>query len=252
MKPAILKLVLSVFVFFSFVNLGRAETLWYNGDYDGRTSVSNYYFSDTWRRAGYDDFNVPAGGWTVNKAWANVFFEAGGGLTPVMQAQWEIRSGVSSGNGGTLVASGINNATLSYISSVGDPNDPSWQHIEYLLEVAGLDVPLSAGNYWLNVRPVMLGENDGWWLGSTSGQNAVGTPPGNNDSAYVAGYNAYPWGPSSTNFQPMSDLYTWGTVDFSMGLGRNDTNGSTVVPEPSTLLTLMLGMFGLPFLKRKA
>src|ERR1039457_4250183 len=76
---------------------------WYNGDWQsGISSPGNFYaWAQQFGRV-YDDFVVPDGGWTV----VGVFSHNNMGSTAVTQASWEIRSGVSAGNQGTLVASG--------------------------------------------------------------------------------------------------------------------------------------------------
>ena len=60
----------------------------------------------------YEDFVVPAGGWTVVGALSHNYMNFSG----VTQAYWEIRSAVSSGNPGTPIASGITPATQAWIA----------------------------------------------------------------------------------------------------------------------------------------
>ena len=99
--------------------------LWYNGDANGKGSLlSEVKTIDSTRTAMvYDDFIVPAGsGWNVREVWANedVTFAD---ILPTT-ASWEIRSGVSFGNGGTLVASGIDpcSATSTGRTPTGAPD----------------------------------------------------------------------------------------------------------------------------------
>src|SRR5260370_17539949 len=89
-----LLLLLPTFVF--------ATNLWYNGDWNFQTGLSNgsnYQFQDAWI---FDDFVAPAS-WQVSGLFSNNFFLPG---TVGASARWEIRSGVSSGVGGILVAGG--------------------------------------------------------------------------------------------------------------------------------------------------
>ena len=109
---------------------------WYNGDWQsGISSPGNFYaWAQQFGRV-YDDFVVPDGGWTV----VGVFSHNNMGSTAVTQASWEIRSGVSAGNQGTLVASGLSPATLKLGVSVGGSN-------VYLVQVSGLSVDLAPGD----------------------------------------------------------------------------------------------------------
>ena len=79
--------------------------LWYNGDWNGvnglaneeNTAIGEGEFASV-----YDDFNVPSGGWTLTSVFSdNLSF------THITGATWEIRQGISEGNGGTLIASGM-------------------------------------------------------------------------------------------------------------------------------------------------
>src|SRR5213075_2552389 len=80
--------------------------LWYNGDFNGvnglanedNTSLGSGQFASV-----YDNFIVTdAGGWNVTSAFSDNLLN-----TNVTGATWEIRTGVSEGNGGTLIASGM-------------------------------------------------------------------------------------------------------------------------------------------------
>ncbi len=69
------------------------------------------------------------------------------------QAYWEIREGVSSGNNGTLVASGTS-AALYF------PTGRSYVgFFEFTTLVKGINVPLQAGTYWLSVVPECTNTN---------------------------------------------------------------------------------------------
>jgi hypothetical protein len=67
---------------------------------------------------------------------------------------WEIRKGVSEGNGGTVVASGQGFAEMQPTGRGG--NGP-----EYTTAVkVNPPVTLNAGSYWFNITPPCLGKND--------------------------------------------------------------------------------------------
>jgi uncharacterized protein (TIGR03437 family) len=81
----------------------------------------------------------------------------------VTQASWEIRTGMSAGAPGTVVASGIDAATQTLDPLTGT----------YRIQVNGLQVRLGAGTYWLSVSPVGLTSGQSY-VGATLGANAVG------------------------------------------------------------------------------
>src|SRR6266702_414405 len=73
--------------------------LWYNGDFNGVNGLANE--DNTALGSGefasvYDDFNVPSGGWTVTAVFSDNLSS-----TTITGATWEIRQGISEGNGGT-------------------------------------------------------------------------------------------------------------------------------------------------------
>ena len=119
---------------------------WYNGDWQtGIPGASNYYVSPQQFGRTYDDFVVPDGGWTVVGVFAHNSLTSAG----ITQASWEIRSRVSAGNPGTLVASGLSPATQTLGPAVGGGA------YVYLIEVDGLWVQLAPDRYWLSVTPVV-------------------------------------------------------------------------------------------------
>jgi hypothetical protein len=174
---------------------------WYNGDWQsGIPSPANWYNSAQSYSRIYDDFVVPDGGWTI----AGVFAHIDMASTGATQASWEIRSGMSAGNGGTLIASGLSPATQTQTAVVGGGN------YVYLLEVDGLSVELGPGTYWLSVAPITA--NSRPYLCVTKGLNAVGHPPGNDGQAFSSA------GPGSFSgaLQETGGAGTSG--DFSLGV----------------------------------
>jgi hypothetical protein len=217
---------------------------WYNGDW--RPAIpggSNWYVSASNFSSVYDDFVVPASGWTVT----GVFAHASMAEIPITTAYWEIRQGVSPGNPGTLVTSGLSPARLTQTDTVGDGK------FVYLLEVTGLSVPLPAGTYWLNVSPV-LPENypvtpvRQVYICATLGMNAHGTPPGNNGGALLFSprFNAL--------FTPLQTTGAGGTSsDFSQGVLIDPLPAAPVTQatlwqgDASYLAQQMANLYSLPF-----
>lgn len=208
---------------------------WYNGDPvdqfniglingidDGPYSVANVY----------EDFTVPAGGWTVG----GVFGYDELNFTPGTLAEWEIRSGLSSGNGGTLVASGTDTATYTSTGEGGSG------YVIYRIEVDGLDVSLTPGTYWLTVAPVDCGSSCISATSYTTGTNAVGNPPGND----------------LDNFQNIPGLagHDFLLDPTSAGLARDWSLGVLIdtalpTPEPATLATIGIALALLAARNRK-
>jgi hypothetical protein len=196
-------------------------SLWYNGDWNqihgGLANERNYHFAT--QAAVYDDFNVTAPlGWNVTAVFSDNLASP-----PATGADWEIRTGISEGNAGTLVASGTTNSPI--VTVIGGHDPP-----EYMVEVTGLNVFLpmlpSGQHYWLNVTPVGNGTG-GSDNATTSGTNCVGTPCGNDQNAFF----------NSTTFG------AYFTSTANEGLPSDFSNGviGTVVPEPSPWATMALG-----------
>jgi hypothetical protein len=147
----------------------RADTvLWYNGDADGANSYTNQDNGQA-QQVIYSQFNT-LGGWLVTRVWSNDIFSNGPPASTT--ASWEIRANMPTG---ALIASGDSPATLTPTGFTvnGLP--------EYTVQVSGLNVALTPGTYWLAVYP----DNTNGGIASndtTSGANAIGTPPGNGDT----------------------------------------------------------------------
>jgi hypothetical protein len=229
--PKLIRLVASLLVAATVLQGQPAQAgssvLWYNGDLDGRDALAN----QTGAADGlvYDNFIVPTGTtFTISAVFSNdAMYNPGAAVT----AYWEIRSGVSAGNGGTLLDSGDGTDTISATGRTFLFGGLGIQ--EFTNMVQGLNITLGAGTYWLAVAPDVSDQNS--YITTTSGANAVGIPPGNDGNSFM----------SSTffgqNFVPTSDpsIEGPGTWDYSMGIiGVSQAS----VPEPSGF---MMGMIGL-------
>jgi hypothetical protein len=194
------------------------SVLWYNGDFNGvnglanedNTSLGSGEFASV-----YDDFIVPSGpGWSVSAVFSDNLEN-----TNVTGATWEIRQGISEGNGGTLIASGM---TMTPV--VTDTGRGGFGFQEFMIEVTGLNVSLPPGTYWLNVTPI--GDLTGRSFDSnTSGANCVGTPCGNDLNAF---FNSNFFGATWQNTSEQGQA-----TDFSMGVEGSISGGGSPTPTPS-------------------
>jgi hypothetical protein len=205
-------------------------SLWYNGDPNGVSALANERNTAVSQAAVYDDFDVTSPlGWHVTAVFSDNFFSA----MTVTGADWEIRTGVSDGNAGTLIASGMTNSPV--VTNIQGTQN------EFMVEVTALNIFLpmlpSGQHYWLNVTPVGNGTGRSFNL-TTSGANCVGSPCGNDDNAFF----------NSTYFGAFFDhTYNWcdGCNDFSNGVI------GTEVPEPSLVTLLTCGLAGLLVILRR-
>jgi hypothetical protein len=202
----------------------HAQLIWYNGDND---NVDNLFATASTGYSGfvYDDFNVTAsGGWQVNGVSGNFWLP-----NTVSSANWSILTGVSTGNGGTVVQSG----TSSSLTVTSEGITDAYNNTLYNVSVTGLNFSLAAGTYWLNLQPVSASYG---YLATTSGANAIGTPAGDDGDAYYT--------ETSLGGIPLDGKYFESTTseypdlnDFSLGV-----SGTAITPEPSSWALTLFGV----------
>ncbi len=215
----------------------HAATLWYNGDFDLNDSATNLNYvpirvGSTYvleRSLVYNNFIVPVGQtWSITNVFSNNQLAY---YVPPVTAAWEIRTAMTAGQGGTLVASGDTTATATLLHAA-DGNtyiDP-----EYRVSATVSNVTLTAGTYWLAVAPDSAGYyGDQSYIETTSGANAVGLPRGNDGNSFLN--NNLP-GSGALNFAASN-------LDYSMGVIGTVTTAATV-PEPASALMLAAGLAG--------
>jgi hypothetical protein len=231
LRAALLALASTAALVLNTASIAQAPpgSLWYNGDYNYVNGLPNERNTLVTQAAAYDDFNVTAPlGWHVTA----VFSDNLTGLQPIVAADWEIRTGVSEGNSGTLIASGTTSSPI--VTPTGRYEN------EFMVEVTGLNVFLpmlpSGQHYWLNVTPVGNGVGTSW-NSTTSGTNCVGTPCGNDQNAF---FNSTYFGYYFTSTANVSQPY-----DYSNGVI------GTVVPEPATVALFFCGVGALLIAARR-
>lgn len=219
-------------LFASAVPRAQAQSLWYNGDY-ADSGLSNGVNIVEGASTVFDDFTVTdPTGWHITSLFSNNQMDTEG----ITQASWSIRSGVSAGDGGSVLFSGTSAATQTLRDTVVGPG-----YNEYQILVSGLNIDLAPGTYWIQVSPVGTGLESSF-ISNTVGINAVGLPAGDNDSAFfLSDYYGADFS-NTTDFDP--SLH-----DFSMGI-----NGVVVsAPEPGSLTLIapvLLGLAGLMVVTR--
>jgi hypothetical protein len=187
------------------------DQLWYNGDFDGTDGLANE--QDTFA-PGYahvfDDFIVSdESGWDVSSVYSNDLIS-----TTVTGATWEIHQGITNGNGGTVVASGMTSTP-----TVTPTGRSGFGFTEFTVEVSGLNVHLAPGTYYLNVTPIGNLDGNRSFDSTTSGANCVGSPCGNDNNSWFDSPQLF-----GVNFGPASDQGAQ-FHDFSMGVNGQVSGG---------------------------
>jgi hypothetical protein len=220
------------------VPASAAGVVFYTGVFDPSNSNANGLANEqdliVSQAADYVPFDVGAGGLTVNGLFTNNLM----GIT-ALSADWEIRSGVSEGDGGTLVASG------SATPTVTDTGIQGFGFDVFEVEVTGLDVVLSSGEYWMSVVPVCTDVSNGTcdgrsFLANTFGLNSIGSVPQN--SSY---FNSSFFGTNFTNANNESGVYP----AFSAGV---EGVGGGTTPEPASLVLFGGGLLLLAGIRRRS
>jgi hypothetical protein len=184
------------------------------------------------RAMAFDNFTwVPGAGGGIVDFVGGQYFRYGapyGAISTIDTAYWEIRSGMSAGNGGTLVASG-SGAVFPYSTGVT-------QGGEFVGGVT-VDVPnflLPAGNYWFGLAIGTTTGPTGWFSASTDGTSGIGGPLGDDVHLY---------------YQEVASTVTWNYVDgttlFPPGTtGFDPSYWIGEVPSPGGASLMLLAVAG--------
>ncbi len=147
------------------------------------------------------------------------------GLNPAT-GYWEIRSGVSEGNGGTLIASGTA-ATSNQATGRSD-----FGFNEYT-NFVGMSVSLGAGQYWMAVVPNDPSNANRSFNSDTDGLNSVGSQTSNDQF-----FNSAFFGANFTNTN-------------NEGVFAQFSQAAYNCPEPSSLILLGSGLLAVAGVVRR-
>lgn len=118
-----------------------AQILWSNGYGNflgGQVNQDNLTWNN-WAARSYDNFTLTSQ--SLITGFFGYFENANGQPADWTAATWEVRTGLSVGNSGTLIASG--SGAVNRVASEG----------VYYSELTGLNLQLGPGNYWLFFAP---------------------------------------------------------------------------------------------------
>lgn len=250
-RISIVGLALCILFLGSMTTASHADTLWYNGDwhvfntqYYPDDGLANRYqgnlISPSLTARTYDDFAVPAGGWTINTLFSNNINPSDTPST-ITGVSYEIRQGMvgtldypNPGDGGTVISSG-SSANFTVTPTGRYAGDDIFQtYPEQTVAITGLNFFLPEGTYWLSVTPE-VSEGSGIPNNTvTIGDNAIGFRGGNSLLSYNGVTPPYLFVDSEYAFgQP---------VDYSMGI-EGTTGGQA--PIPPSMLLLASGLLAL-------
>ena len=198
----------------------------YGGDFDPNNPNANALANETdaiiggepYGAATYQNFVLTNGG-----GWGPLGFFTNdlSSLNPT-SVYWELRAGVSEGNGGTLLLSG----TATGNAFINTPTGRSgFGYTEYTYGVTDLDTFLPDGVYWFAVVPNDPNSNGRSFNSNTFGLNSVGTEISNEQYFNSAFFGADFTNANNEGVYPTfsSGAYAW-------------------IPEPSSLIMFGCGL----------
>lgn len=197
-----------------------ASAQFYGGDPDLVNGLAAEFNTDVVDAYVFDDFDH--GGGTITDIYGNFFSS-----TSVQGYMYEIRSGMSNGFGGNLMASGNTDGAFSMVANGFD----AFGFTGYTLSADIADVNLAAGTYHLALS--VIGNGGGRaFVQTTSGANSVGSPISNGNAYFFS--NQF-----GTNYGNVSDQLGF-DADFSYGVN---------IPAPAS--AALLGLGGLVATRRR-
>lgn len=203
---------IAIFAVVGFAAAANAQTIFYGGDPDLVNGLSAEFNTNVADAYTFDDFNHPGG--VITEIFGNYFAD----YTP-SGFEWQIRQGISSGNGGTLMASGSTDGAFTWAQN-GFNN---FGFLGFTMVADINDVVLPAGTYHLALSPRGNGAGRSF-VQTTSGANSIGSPILNGNAFFHSTF-------FGVNYGAVSGQLGY-DADFSYGVN---------VPAPASLALLGLG-----------
>jgi PEP-CTERM motif len=147
-------------------------------------------------------------------------------LTPA-SGYWEIRAGISEGNGGTLIASGTGSGADFSQTATGRSG---FGYTEYTDEVTGVNVTLGSGMYWFAVVPQAPTQSGRSFNSNTFDAGRI-LGPGITTTDNMQFWNYPSFGVNFTNAN-------------NEGAFQAFSSGFSIAPEPSSFIMLGTGLIG--------
>jgi hypothetical protein len=207
--------------------------LWYNGDFDGVNGLSSERNTQVSDARTYDNFRSGSG-WVIQQVYGN-FLVTG---LQTRDLYYEIRRGVSAGNGGTLVAGG----TVAITANLATGRNGFGLDERHIRGNVGNITLADNTEYWLTVAPI----------GNGAGRAFVSTTDGA-DRGPGSDPNPAPIGrlPGRSFFDSSFFGISWGRTEDLLGVDADFSYGVAGVPEPASMLVLGGALAGLAARRRR-
>lgn len=192
---------------------------------------------------------VGGDGWNVTGLFGHFYQPAVDGMVPWTTAFWEIRSGMSEGNAGTLLFGGASSVVSATQVATGRSFTSSATFEEYLATLILPEFFLAPGSYWIGIAPVVI-ETAASYVGAyvswTGGTDGIDSQADNKGIAWVNG---------SQNYLVVDHDFSYGVLGTLAESGDpgngNPGNPNVTVPEPATVTLLAAGLMVVVGLRRR-